>query len=68
MFLKTNTRHQAYKPLNKCNYWGPIFEAEWSTGSSCVSGPNFVATGPTFADKMAIFRLFKTAAAAIIDF
>jgi len=26
MFLKMNTRHQAHKPVNKCSYWGPIFE------------------------------------------
>ena len=50
MFLKMNTRHQAHKPDKNCNYWGPIFETEWSRGSNCVSMPNFVAIGPSVAE------------------
>jgi len=44
------TRHQAHKPVKKCNYWGPIFETEWSGGSNCASMPYFVAVGPTVAE------------------
>ena len=29
LFLKMNTRREAHKPVNKCNYCGPIFETEW---------------------------------------
>ena len=38
--LKTNTRHQAHKPVKKCNYLCPIFETEWSREPKCVSVPN----------------------------
>jgi len=58
MFLKMNTRHQAHKLVKKCNYWGPIFQKEWSRGSNCVSVPNFEAIAPT-----EIWRYF-----AILDF
>jgi len=50
MFLKMNRRHQAHKPVKKCNYWGPIFEMEWSGVSTCVSVPNFEAIAPTVAE------------------
>jgi len=51
MFLKMNKRHQAHKPVNKCNnYLGPIFELKWSKRPNCVSMPNFVAIGPTVAE------------------
>jgi len=57
--LKMNMRNQAHKPVNKkCSYWGPIFETEWSRGSNFVSRCRDVA----------IFRLFKMANAAILDF
>ena len=45
-----NMRHQAYKLVKKCNYWGPIFETESSIGSNWVSVPNFEATAPTVAE------------------
>ena len=51
----------------KVQLMGPIFETEWSKGSNCVSVPNFVAIGPTVAE-MEIFRFFKMADAAILDF
>ena len=56
MFLNMNTRHQAHKPVKECNYWGPIFETEWSTASNCVSVPNFEAIAPTVAE---IWRYFN---------
>jgi len=58
MFLKMNRRHHVHKPVKKCNYWGPIFQTEWSRGSNCVSVPNFEAIAPT-----EIWRYF-----AILDF
>jgi len=45
-----NKRHQAHKPVKKCNYWGPIVETEWSTGSNCVIVPNFEAIVPTVTE------------------
>jgi len=69
MFLKMTTRHQAHKPVKKCNYWVAIFETEWSGGSNCASMPYFVAVGPTVAEIiMVIFRLFKMTDAVIMDF
>ena len=59
MFSKITTRHQAHKPVKKCNYWGPIFETEWSRGSNCVSVPNFVAIGPTVAEIWWFFSIFQ---------
>jgi len=62
MFLKVNTRHQAHKPVNNCNYWGAIFETEWSRGSNCVSVQNFaVIVGDRFKRRrdMAIFSTFE---------
>jgi len=54
---------------------GPIFQTEWSRGSNCLNVPNFVAIGPTVAVVESgqnaaemIFRFFKMAAAAIVDF
>jgi len=58
MFLKMNTRHQAHKPVKKCNYWGPIFEMEWSGGLNCISVPYFEAIAPTVAE---IWRYFDFA-------
>jgi len=55
MFLKMNTRNQAYKLVKKCNYCGPIFETEWSRWSNCVSVPNFEAIAPAVAE---IWRYF----------
>ena len=68
MFLKMNMRHQAHKPVTKCNDWGPIFETEWSRGSNCVSVPKFRGDRSNGRRAMAIFRLFKMAAAAVLDF
>jgi len=59
-----NMRHQAHKPfnkVNKCHYWAPIFETEWSRVSNCVSMPNFVAIGPAVAEIWQLFRFFKAA-------
>ena len=50
MFLKMNARHQVHKPVKKCNYWCPIFETEWSTGSNCISVPNFMTIGLTMTE------------------
>ena len=55
MFSKMNKRQPTHKSVKKCNYWGPIFETEWSRGSNCVRVPNFVAIGSTVAE---IWRFF----------
>ena len=34
MLVKMNTRHQADKPVKKCNYWSPIFEMECEEGQT----------------------------------
>ena len=63
MLSKMKSRYQTHKPVNKCNYWGPIFETEWSRGSNCVSVPNFVAIGPTVAE---IWRFFDFSKMAVV--
>jgi len=30
-----NTRHQAHKPINKCNYWGPNRNRHSSRAPAC---------------------------------
>jgi len=67
MFLKMNTRHQVHKPVNKCNYWGPIFETEWSRLSNYVSLPNswrFVQPSPRYGN-FSIFPRWRPS--AILD-
>jgi len=67
MFLKMNTRHQAHKPVKTCNYWGPIFETEWSRGSNCISLPNFVAIGATIAEIWRYFNFSSSRPSTILD-
>ena len=52
----------------KVQLLGPIFEREWSRGSNCVSGPNFVAIGPTVADIWRFFDFSKMAAVRHLGF
>ena len=68
MFLKMNARHQAHKPVKKYNYWGPLFETEWSRGSNYVSMRNFVAIGPTVAAIWRFFDFSKMAAVRHLGF
>jgi len=52
----------------KVQLLGPIFETEWSTGSNCVSVPNFVAIGPTVAEIWRFFDFSKMAAVRHLGF
>jgi len=72
MLSKMNTRHQAHKPVNKCNYWARFSKRNGQDGqkpSNCVSMPNFAATVPTVAEIiMTMFSIFpRWRPSAILD-
>jgi len=63
MFLKINTRHQAHKPVKECNYWGPDFRNGMVKRVELCQRAKFRGDSFNRRRDMAIFRIFKMAAA-----
>ena len=54
-FLKMNTRHQAHKPVKKCNYWGRFSKRNGQTASACQISWQQVQTSLRYGD----FSIFQ---------